>query len=514
MRIALGEILKMNNIHQLLTSATRAYEQNRLTVAEQKVRNILNVQPDHPEALHLLGTISYQNGNLEDAEECMLRSLELARTNNDVRVKLATLYKESGQLSQALEQFQILSQFNPESPEILYNIGNTLNDLDRQEEAVNFFRQALILRPKFVEAIFNLGNVYNALEQWFEAIGCYKQAIEIKPDLVPAYSNCGFCYIKVGQIREAFECYQTAVSLAPNDTWNYVNLANAQRGIGLLDEAKLSFGTAIEQDPDFTLAHLNLHACLYGEDEEKASRCLEQVLRIEPNHQRANFYLGTIREFQGRADSAKNHFQIARKGNPKIDFLIDSWDYVRSVESSTYRLLGTNREMWEWALENANVDGLILEFGVRFGTSIRQIAEITDQIIHGFDLFEGLPEEWGDIPKGAYTTRGVIPDVPDNVELHVGLFENLLPQFVESNPAPIKFMNVDCDLYTATTTIFDNLAGQIVPGTVIIFDEYFANPTWREDEFKAFQEAVQSNGWSYDYLAFSLPTRQVSVKIR
>jgi hypothetical protein len=36
---------------------------------------------------------------------------------------------------------------------------------------------------------------------------------------------------------------------------------------------------------------------------------------------------------------------------------------------------------------------------------------------------------------------------------------------------------------------------------------------WREDEFKAFEEAVKTYGWSYEYLCFSFFTKQVAVEI-
>jgi hypothetical protein len=63
-------------------------------------------------------------------------------------------------------------------------------------------------------------------------------------------------------------------------------------------------------------------------------------------------------------------------------------------------------------------------------------------------------------------------------------------------------------------TIFEILNERIVPGTVIIFDEYIANPHWQDDEFKAFQEAVETYGWRYDYLAISLYSKQAIVVIR
>ena len=36
---------------------------------------------------------------------------------------------------------------------------------------------------------------------------------------------------------------------------------------------------------------------------------------------------------------------------------------------------------------------------------------------------------------------------------------------------------------------------------------------WREDEFRAFQECAQRYAWRYEYLAFSLCTRQAVVRV-
>ena len=132
----------------------------------------------------------------------------------------------------------------------------------------------------------------------------------------------------------------------------------------------------------------------------------------------------------------------------------------------------------------------MLEFGVRFGTTIRQIGGLVEQQVNGFDSFEGMPEAWHHEQKGSYTTKGVMPRVPDNVLLHKGWFADTLPEFVKTHKEPVRFMNIDCDLYSATKTILDTLATQIVPGTVIVFDEYIGNEHWRKDEYQAFQEAV------------------------
>jgi hypothetical protein len=93
--------------------------------------------------------------------------------------------------------------------------------------------------------------------------------------------------------------------------------------------------------------------------------------------------------------------------------------------------------------------------------------------------------------------------VRPNVILHKGWFDETLPDFVAENPGPVAFLHVDCDLYSSTKTIFQYVGDRIVPGTVIVFDEYFNYPGWREHEHKAFQELVQERNLKYRWLAYN-----------
>ena len=89
-----------------------------------------------------------------------------------------------------------------------------------------------------------------------------------------------------------------------------------------------------------------------------------------------------------------------------------------------------------------------------------------------------------------------------------------MPAFLDAHPTtPIRFMNIDCDLYSSTKDVFDAVAHRVRPGTVIVFDEYTMNPHWAEDEYRAFQEAVAEHGWTYEYLAISLVSYQAAVRI-
>jgi len=154
----------------------------------------------------------------------------------------------------------------------------------------------------------------------------------------------------------------------------------------------------------------------------------------------ATFYLATIRALQGEGSAAEKLFARAEKSLPAYAALKDSWDYVVAKRDPGTRLLGNVFDTLNLGLAAAQLSGLVLEFGVRFGTSIRHIAAQAGQDVHGFDSFEGLPEAWGDKPSGVYTTGGALPEVPANVRLHAGWFEDTLPVFAKENPGPVRFM--------------------------------------------------------------------------
>jgi predicted O-methyltransferase YrrM len=168
-----------------------------------------------------------------------------------------------------------------------------------------------------------------------------------------------------------------------------------------------------------------------------------------------------------------------------------------------------------FALSRAPGAGLVLEFGVEKGASLRHLASLTPRTVHGFDSFAGLPGDWSGTKEaaGAFSLRGKLPKVPPNAKLHAGWFDSTLPEFLGREPGACALIHVDCDIYSSTVTIFTALKDRIQPGTVIVFDEYFNYPGWRQHEYKAFQEFIAASGLRYRYLGFAAEKGHVAVMI-
>jgi hypothetical protein len=83
-------------------------------------------------------------------------------------------------------------------------------------------------------------------------------------------------------------------------------------------------------------------------------------------------------------------------------------------------LTGSINQTFQIAMNATKKEGLVLEFGVRHGNSINQLARLINSTVHGFDSFEGLPTEWHNESKESYSTKGIIPEVEKNVILYKG----------------------------------------------------------------------------------------------
>ncbi len=149
-----------------------------------------------------------------------------------------------------------------------------------------------------------------------------------------------------------------------------------------------------------------------------------------------------------------------------------------------------------------------LEFGVFKGATLRQIKSsvLPDMKVFGFDSFCGLPEDWvlqdGRIIKAGAMNAGEIPGI-DGVEIFDGWFKDTIPVYLEK-AQPIALLHVDCDLYSSTKEVLWGLNDFILPGTIVVFDEwvYCHEKQFDDHEQKAFYEWVKAQDRECEFVKF------------
>ena len=195
---------------------------------------------------------------------------------------------------------------------------------------------------------------------------------------------------------------------------------------------------------------------------------------------------------------------------------------VDSVRTATYIIDHlpiargmSHQQLRSEALKDAPA-GACFEFGVFKAFWLRFMAEqVPDRLFYGFDSFEGLPDDWANLKKGHFDLQGQLPEVPKNVTLIKGWFDQTLPVFLAQHPdEKAAFIHMDCDLYSSTMTVLLLIKNRLQVGTRIVLDDFMLEPGWRKQEHKAFFDFCEACGIKYEITGYSDESPTVSASIR
>lgn len=212
--------------------------------------DILQEQPDHAGAWHLLGVARQQQGQVEEAVACISRALRLDDSKAVYHNNFGVALRAAGRLNQAQQAFERALSIRPDYADAHSNLGLSLMDQGRAELAINAFRQALRLRPEHPDALFNCANLLQELERLDEAIRLYRQALETQPTRVEVHNNLGNALLAQQRPPEAEEHYRQAIALLPDHAEAHLNLGAALADQAMLEEASSEFEQAASLRPD------------------------------------------------------------------------------------------------------------------------------------------------------------------------------------------------------------------------------------------------------------------------
>lgn len=212
-------------------------------------------------------------------------------------------------------------------------------------------------------------------------------------------------------------------------------------------------------------------------------------------------------DFSNTRDARNIERELQRRALKETAIFVENYMYKTRSFPDKMSLL-------KYSVDLSDHKGLFIEFGVYKGDTLNYIASnLEEKIIYGFDSFDGLPEDWRDgFQKGVFELEE-LPEVKENVELVKGWFEDTLPEFVSKHPEKCSFIHIDCDLYSSTKTIFKYLGEKIEKNTVIVFDEFFNYPGWKNGEFKALMEFIELKHMKFEYVGYCRYDEQVAIRI-
>ena len=232
----------------LIDQAIAHHQAGRLDEAAALYGRLLNDDPRHADALHLLGVIAYQGqdyaravalveqaieispdqsaphnilglalwrlGRLDLAAESLSRAIVLDTASAQAHHNLGRVQKEQGQLDDAIVSLTRAVTINPDYTDGHCDLGDALQSAGRLSDSVSSYGRAVALDGQMTRAWYGKGCAHLALEDYAAAVDSLRQAVAVDGSIAQAKHNLGQALFELGQVEQAIEQFRQAVLLA------------------------------------------------------------------------------------------------------------------------------------------------------------------------------------------------------------------------------------------------------------------------------------------------------------
>jgi len=278
-----------------LRLAVGHHQAGRLDRAESLYRRILRREPEHADALHLLGVLEFGRGRAADAARLIRRATEANPRFAPMQMNLGNALNASGDPAGAAVAYRRAIELDPLFAAAHVNLAMLLNDRGDHRAAEEAARAALGIQPGLLEAHITLAMALRAQRRLPEAEAEYRKAVALQPSRAETLSDLGALLAEMGRFNEALERHHRALSIYPDDPRLHGAQGSTLALMGDLARAEQSFGRVLAVNPlDFS-AWLLRGGALAGLGRfEEAKACFDRVVAANPNRTEAHWRLSLI----------------------------------------------------------------------------------------------------------------------------------------------------------------------------------------------------------------------------
>ena len=310
-------------VEAALKEGVRHHQAGRLQQAEQCYRGALQQQPDvsisqgHTDALHLLGVVRMQMGQLDDAVELISRAVRRNPTNPTYLSNLGTAHIERGETQDAIRLLREALRNDPDYIDARYNLGNALRQSGAADEALEQYLIVTERRPADALARNNAAICLIELEKWEPAIAHLKAALGADPSFADAHANLAMALFSLGRFEEGERHARQALTLFPDQAAALVCLGNILHAREEYEPALDCFRRATAADTTYGAAFNNLGNALADLDRhEEALTALRRATELASNPANALSSTGRVLKAQGRFDEAIEFYDASLAHDP------------------------------------------------------------------------------------------------------------------------------------------------------------------------------------------------------
>jgi predicted O-linked N-acetylglucosamine transferase (SPINDLY family) len=187
----------------LFSDAYAHHRGGRLDAAAPLYEQVLLLQPDHLDALHLRGLIAMQNGDYERARAMISAALALQPQQPNLLNSLGETLRRAGARDESESLLRRALALAPDNPDVMNNLGALLTDCGRAGEAVTLLEAVLVQRPQDAAGLFNLGLALSLDNQPEAALTAFDGALRLRPNWPDAVNSSALLLKNLGRIDAA-----------------------------------------------------------------------------------------------------------------------------------------------------------------------------------------------------------------------------------------------------------------------------------------------------------------------
>ena len=252
----------MPDISQKLHAAIAEHQAGEVNRAADIYREILQLDPDHADASHLLGLTEFQQGRHQAAAALIETAIRLNGGVALYHANLGRTLMAAGRAEAAVAAYENARALDLDSAEIQSDLAAAHVAVGNFKTAIEFGRRAIGLDPGMAQAHFNLGLAEVGSGLTLSATGRFETAVRLAPNFPDCHFELAKLRQETGHLDAAITHYRAAIAGNRLMVEAHCNLGNVLRQVFRLDEAAASYRCALEIDPGIAEIYANLGVTL------------------------------------------------------------------------------------------------------------------------------------------------------------------------------------------------------------------------------------------------------------
>jgi tetratricopeptide (TPR) repeat protein len=299
-------------VEQAMQLASQHQSAGRFAEAERILRQILQMQPQHAHALHLLGVVAWQAGRPDMALQLIGQAVALEPTAALFHSNLAEMNRQQGRVEEAIRHGEQAVALDASMASAHSNLGIAYYDARRYEEAQARHQKALALSPHLLQSLNNLGSIARARKDLKAAAVWYSKALSINADYLESLSNLGAVMVEDDAADAAEPHLVRALQLQPDYPEALCNLGLVRLKQDRTSDAMALLRRSLALRPDYFEALVGLARVCHENDQlEEARRLVTRATEVAPDKADAWCQLGSLAMEMGDAADANAAYQRA-----------------------------------------------------------------------------------------------------------------------------------------------------------------------------------------------------------